>query len=462
MRIWIICLGCLIPNFVWCQVGVYRSPKPGFEERIHTAIDTLMIIDTHEHLINEKQSDALKGDFGCLFNNYQFSDLVSSGSELSGEEMERKMRSTQLSSTEKWDVIKDHWNNIKTTAYGRMINIAARDLFDIPELNQNTYLELSARISKLREKEDYYEYILKRKAKIDLSILIGFNDDPAKQDDRFFKSLFWSDEIYLLDNYQKVVSICKNLNEPAATTLADYENLVEKIIHKQISVNGVVGLKIMMAYKRTLQCDDVPREKAMELFQKLRKNESKKFVFEKIKPLQDYLLFYVFSLCDKYNLPVQIHTGMQTFNQNYITNTNPTGLTEAFLKFPHVRFALLHASYPYGGELAALAKKFPNIFIDMTWAALISPSYTVRYLQEYIETVPINKIVAFGGDCHTPEGVYAASVMARETVENALVPMVGNGYLSELEAIEIVNKILRTNAIDFYGLQGNRTKFIQN
>ncbi|MEQ8421296.1 MAG: hypothetical protein RIB64_14905 [Arenibacter algicola] len=76
----------------------------------------------------------------------------------------------------------------------------------------------------------------------------------------------------------------------------------------------------------------------------------------------------------------------------------------------------------------------------------------------YIETVPINKIVAFGGDCHTPEGVYAASVIAMETVENALVSMVRNGYLRESEAVEIVKKILRTNSIDFYGLQ----KFIKN
>lgn len=448
------CLACfLVSNFMWCQVGLYPSPKPNFEERIHTAIDTLRIIDTHEHLINQKQSDALKGDFGVLFNNYQYSDLISSGSELRLEEMEHKMRSTQLSPSEKWDLIKDHWNNIKTTAYGRMVNIAARDLFDIPELNQNTYLELSARISKLRKNPDYYEFILKRKAKIDLSLLIGYNDDPAKQDDRFFKSLLWYDGIYLLNSYQQVVSISENSNMPPAKTLADYENLVEKIIHKHISVNGVVGLKIMMAYKRTLQADDVPREKAMDLFQKLRENESERLPFEEIKPLQDYLLFYVFSLCDKYKLPVQIHTGMQTFNQNHFADMDPVGLTEAFLKFPNVRFALLHGSYPYGGKLAVLAKKFPNIFIDMTWAALISPSYTVRYLQEYIETVPINKIMAFGGDAHTPEGVYAASVMARETVKNTLVPMVGNGYLSEPEAIEIVNKILRTNAIDFYDLQ---------
>jgi hypothetical protein len=443
---------------MWCQVRIYSSPELDFEKRIHVAIDTLKIIDTHEHLLNERQSNALKGDFGCLFNNYQFSDLVSSGAEMTTEEIERKMRDPNLNPTEKWELIEDHWDEIKTTGYGRMVNIAARGLFDIPELNKNTYMELSERVEQLRNREDFYEFVLKTKAKIDLSLLIGFNDDPSKQDNRFFKSLYWNDGIYLLDSFSQVVAICESFNGSSPSTLAEYEKAIEEILRKQIFVNGVIGLKIMMAYKRTLQCDNVPRGKAMEIFQKLRKNKSDKFSFQEVKPLQDYLLFYVFSLCEKYELPVQIHTGMQTFNQNYITYTNPTGLTEAFLKFPRARFALLHASYPYGGELAALAKKFPNIFIDMTWASLISPSYTIRYLQEYIETVPINKIVAFGGDCHTPEGVYAASVIARETVENALVPMVRSGYLRELEAVEIAKKILRTNAIDFYGLQ----KFLKN
>ncbi|KAB2823011.1 MAG: amidohydrolase family protein, partial [Paludibacter sp.] len=109
--------------------------------------------------------------------------------------------------------------------------------------------------------------------------------------------------------------------------------------------------------------------------------------------------------------------------------------------------------YPYGGELAALAKNFPNVFIDLAWSATISPSYTQRYIQEFLETVPNNKIVAFGGDCHTPEGVYAASVMARETVENALIAMVRSGYISEKEAMVIIEKLLRTNAIEIYGLK---------
>ncbi|MGD9555420.1 MAG: amidohydrolase family protein [Mangrovibacterium sp.] len=435
------------------QVKIYPSPEAGFEGRIHQAVYDLRIIDSHEHLMSEKQSATLSGDIGCLFNNYQCSDLISSGSESTGKELEDCMRNPALSPDVKWDMIKDHWDHVKVTGYGRMVSIAARDLFGITELNENTYKELSMRIAKLRERKDYYEYVLKTKAKIDLSILVGYNDDPAKQDALYFKSLYWSDEIYLLNSYRQIASLCKNAGQLPVETLSGYEQIIDTIIHRQLFVKGAIGLKVMMAYKRTLQCDAVPREKAMEIFEKLQGNKRDELAFDEVKPLQDYLLFYVFSKCNQYKLPVQIHTGLQTFNGNYITNSNPTGLTEAFFKFPEVRFALLHAAYPYGGELAALAKNFPNVFIDLAWSASISPSYTQRYIQEFLETVPNNKIVAFGGDCHTPEGVYAASVMARETVENTLIVMVRSGYISEKEAMVIIEKLLRTNAIEIYGLK---------
>jgi predicted TIM-barrel fold metal-dependent hydrolase len=119
-----------------------------------------------------------------------------------------------------------------------------------------------------------------------------------------------------------------------------------------------------------------------------------------------------------------------------------------------VKFILLHSSYPYGGELAVLAKNFPNVYIDMAWTPIISPSYSIRYLQEFLETVPVNKIMVFGGDGSYVEGAYGASIMAREVVEKTLIAMIKSGYFNEEEAISIVPKLLRTNAIKVYDLKG--------
>jgi predicted TIM-barrel fold metal-dependent hydrolase len=235
-------------------------------------------------------------------------------------------------------------------------------------------------------------------------------------------------------------------------SLPELELLIDSVFDQDVK-KGIQGAKFGVAYYRTLKFDDVTRETATAVFEKMKASPDQLFPFDEAKPLQDFLFFKLLSLCEKYNLPVQIHTGLQTGSGNEITNADPTGLTKAFFKFPALKFCILHASYPFGGEMATLAKNFPNVYIDMAWSALISPAYTRRYLQEFIETVPSNKIMAFGGDSQTVEGAYGASVLARETVSMTLIQMVKEGYLTEDEALEIAAKILRKNAIQIYNLK---------
>jgi predicted TIM-barrel fold metal-dependent hydrolase len=236
------------------------------------------------------------------------------------------------------------------------------------------------------------------------------------------------------------------------TTLKELESVIDTVFNHDVK-KGIKGIKFGIAYSRTLKFDDVSLEIANAVFEKMNADPAKLLSFDEAKPLQDYLFFKILGLCEKYNLPVQIHTGLQTGTGNDITNSNPTGLVKAFFKFPKLKFVLLHASYPYGGEMATIAKTFANVYIDMAWSAMISPSYTIRNLEEYIETVPANKIMCYGGDCQNVEGAYGASVLARETVIAALINKVKTGYLTEDEAIAIAKKVLRENAINIYNIK---------
>jgi len=48
---------------------------------------------------------------------------------------------------------------------------------------------------------------------------------------------------------------------------------------------------------------------------------------------------------------------------------NPELLENLFLKYPGVKFDLFHIGYPYWGVTAALAKIYPNVFIDrLRWS----------------------------------------------------------------------------------------------
>lgn len=51
--------------------------------------------------------------------------------------------------------------------------------------------------------------------------------------------------------------------------------------------------------------------------------------------------------------------------------------------------------FEIGGELSTLAKKSRNVYLGMCWLYIISPSKSERYLHEWLETVPANKIRAF-------------------------------------------------------------------
>jgi len=89
----------------------------------------------------------------------------------------------------------------------------------------------------------------------------------------------------------------------------------------------------------------------------------------------------------------------------------------------------------------------------MSWIYVISPSYAERYLHEWLETVPSNKIMAFGGDYHNVENTYGHSLMARAVVSKVLIEKVRTGYLTETEATQIARRILLTNLIDIFRIE---------
>ena len=69
-------------------------------------------------------------------------------------------------------------------------------------------------------------------------------------------------------------------------------------------------------------------------------------------------------------------------------------MNNLFFLYPRVKFDLFHISYPYQGELSVLAKLFPNVYVDFCWAHIVSPSVSRRTLHEFLEMVPVNKILA--------------------------------------------------------------------
>jgi predicted TIM-barrel fold metal-dependent hydrolase len=247
----------------------------------------------------------------------------------------------------------------------------------------------------------------------------------------------------------------RNLEADTGQAIHSLDDLCKamRLALERALMDGAVGIKIGLAYRRSIRFEKVARADAERVFTRLFGHLGEGPSWEEARPLQDYVVHQIIRLAIEHDLPIQIHTGLQEGNENLVTNSKPTHLTNLFIEYREAKFDVFHGGYPYMGELLALAKNFPNVYLDLCWLYIISPSAGARMLHEAIETIPANKIFAFGGDFIVPEGSYGHSVMARRVVSRVLSEKVEDGWLTEEEAVGLARLMLLDNPAALYGLK---------
>jgi uncharacterized protein len=440
-------------------------------QRMTEVVGAIRLVDTHEHLLSEEERNRAALDFSYLFPHYGSSDLVSAGMPpalleavrmgarpVLSERLTRTwwMRKTppliapsrpDLSPQERWKALEPFWGHTRTTGYGTCLRIAMRDLFGVEDLNAATHERLSEAITASR-RAGWYRHVLKDKAHIEL----GIQDDFRTAVDR---ELFVP--VVRLDHFACASSRADLRAIEADTGLAVHglDDLVAAMqaAFDRYRAEGAVGVKIGVAYRRGIRFEKTARADAERAFNRLFGHLGEGPSWEEARPLQDYMFHQIVRAAVERDLPIQIHTGLQEGNGNLLENSNPRHLAGLCLEYGRARIDLFHGGYPYMGEALALAKNFPGVHLDLCWLYIISPSAAARLLHEAIETVPANKIFAFGGDFIIPEGSYGHSVMARRVVSRVLAGKVEDGWLTEEEAAGLARKILRENAAAFFRLK---------
>ena len=428
------------------QVQVRDLPLPGFEQRIRNYIDSLNVIDTHEHLINPDYVEkSTFNDFMILLMNFSYDDLVSSGLPKSSFSM---LMGDSLSTLEKWYIIKPFWDASRNTAYNRIALIAAKELFGVNDINGLTVEDLSEKIEDAY-KTDWFDRVITKKCRIQ-TIILDMDDRSINNDHVLYVKKFNS---FLNGRTKYTIDSIGIMQGKMITSLEDYVRALETSYYNALT-EGIVAVKLNIAYKRPLYFENVTADQAKKVFKELMSSPEHTLIpFEKVKHLQDYMTYRLLDLAKASSMPVVIHTGLQAGNGNYLEYSKPTLLSNIFIKYPEINFVLYHGAYPYGGELAALAKNFRNVSIDLCWLYAISPSYSERYLSEWLETVPVSKIMAFGGDYQNIENIYGELVIAKEIITKVLSDKVRAGYFSESEAKIFAKMMLHDNAAKFYNIQ---------
>ncbi|RLF13761.1 MAG: hypothetical protein DRJ66_07250 [Thermoprotei archaeon] len=336
---------------------------------------------------------------------------------------------------------------IRGNAFLRSCIKAIRDLHgvDISDFSELSLKEASRRIMKAYLNEDWQREVFKR-ARIEKCILDPYWNIWIERYDKELFVLALRINMFLFGynreardhNGNSPYLLAEKLNYDIET-FDDYLCFIDYVL-KTAKERGYICLKSALAYDRTLRFDDVSEEEARAIFGKSEKELS---IADK-KKFGDFIMHYILSKADELSFPIQIHTGLAL-----IEGSNPLNLVSLFRKYPNVKFILFHGGYPWTSEIAALLLSFSNVYADLCWLPIISPTAAKRLLMELIEVTGGRRIM-WGGDCWVVEGTYGALMMMKKILVDVLTYYVEKRYLTVSDAIDIASAILRTNAKEVF------------
>jgi len=417
--------------------------------------DTIKIVDTHEHMrseeiwVNEGSVDVLAN----LFENYVAGDLVSAGFP---EESLLDLWGNKIPIKERWESIKTYWERSQYTGYGEAVKLNAKLIFGIDEINLEAMEKAQPILDALRKPGERLK-LLKEKAGLDHIQVDNFIYAcvPDKSGPEFFLyDINWAD---FCNGYPPIEILLKETGVEI-TSVETYRECLNTLFKNNQA--HAIAVKSQHAYQRSLRWENREDVEIKSILDKVINNielpEHERLA------IGDWGFARGVEYSIEYNLPFKIHTGYYAGNSRMPTNRiNPSLLCGLFKKYLKAKFVLMHTAYPYGDELIAITKHYPNVYSDLCWAWSIDPVSTQEFVRKFIHTVPTNKLFAYGGDTHWPTTAVGYTVQARNWLSKTFANEVELGDLSMKQAKEILLKITRENQYEVFDITGTR-KSIQD
>lgn len=398
-------------------------------------IQEFEIIDCHEHLAPESERLSEPVDVCNLFSHYTHLDLVTAGMSEANFE---KMHDHDYPLDFRWGLLRPYLEEIRFGSYARAAFIAARELYGFDEITDDTYEALSTAMQE-RNEPGIYEWILRDRCNIRHSLT---QCGSTETESEILLPVMRLGEYCNIASWDQVQKHAAAVNWKVAT-LDEYVGVLD-VLMAQWKEEGAVGLKMVsQPYPET------DRVTAVEAFENLRTGAVK--TLPELDPLTTYLLERLLELAAKHELSVAVHAGMW----GDFTKLDVKHMIPLFMAHPETTFDLYHLSFPSVHDAVICGKNFANVYLDLCWTHIMSPTLTKEGMREVLDFVPVNKVLGFGGDymARAVDKVIGHLRMAQENIATVLAERVNDGLMTEDEALQIARKWLWDNAVEAYGLE---------
>ncbi|MBB6048396.1 amidohydrolase family protein [Armatimonas rosea] len=389
------------------------------------------LADTHEHLHSEEKFLAESPDvLQDLFDHYTQADLRVAGA--TPEALKKLTDASDPDLAGRFLGVRAAWEAIQHTGYGQAVRLTAKRVYGLDELVPEA-LPAAQKIAESFRRPGERLRLLRDIANLSYVQIDDFRWECTPSDDGFFQY-----------DISVVGLVQGNVPEGCTTPDAVREHIGARFAQW---APKAIAIKSQHAYNRTLLWQARTDSEIAPLLGKTEHTESEKLA------LGDWMFSRCIEEATRHELPIKIHTGYYAGHSYMPIERVPSGLLTGLLRaYPAARFVLMHTSYPYGHEQIALAKHFPNVFLDLCWAWSIDPYATRDFVRHAIHAVPANKLFAFGGDSFWPNVAVSYAFQARTWLTRALQAEVDEALLTEKQAIAVAGRWMGGNQAACFNL----------
>ena len=397
----------------------------------------LTIIDAHEHFKPQAWHMEQKIDFSFLFG-YCVKYMFVAGLRAAPHPFEPD----GLPADEKWRRIEPWWPLVRHTSYGKGVRLSAQALVGQADITARNYARISEVLAADNRPGMYERFC--RKNGVELAIVSNGTRDTEPH-------------IYSPDDLQRLRLIVGIISPHDKAALEYYglkagikvtnaDTLVEALdafIEHNAADPGVVG------WKSTAYCCDAPRDRKAVNAAIKTLSAGGKLPPGRQATLNRFFYEEAYRRLGRHGKPVAVHCGVAgDYRTMDVKNFIPI-----FQQFGDLHFDLFHMSLPSYLDYAWCGRNFANVSLNFCWAHLVSQELFERCAETCIDVVPLNKVIAFGGDfIFCPPAAVGGLIMAKESLARVLGRRVKVGRLGMAEARRILEMWFHDNPCRVYGI----------
>ena len=349
-----------------------------------------------------------------------------------------------------WEALAPFLDNSGSNSFVRNLVRAVVELHGRgePDITRDNWEALDAAVQAAHRRPEWQHEVLNR-ARVTTVITDAYNDpllDPRPGLGANYRSVMRTNSLALgwhPDSRDHNGSSAHELLQRVglgAGSFAEYLDGIEKLVDG-MSSRGQVALKNALAYDRGVNFDEPNESLARAAWGKAAPSSAER------KAFGDFIVDHLCRIAAARDIPVQMHLGT-----GIIRGSHPLGVAGLIERHPRTRFLLMHLAYPWSRELLGMAFVYRNIWLDLTWSFLLSPSHFKLALHEAIEVLPNETRMMLGGDNWHVEETYGAMQTARRLIAEVLAEKLASSYFSRANAERLARRILHDNAREFFQL----------